>query len=88
MLSTTVYKKCTPHQHHHLTFTIDFNNMPKEFKMPTMELFQMAANLKRLREEQEAMDVDPVTHPSSPTLTSQSPHPTKRAGVARFDVSK
>ena len=47
----------------------------------------LKAKRKRLREEQESMDVDP--HPSSPTLTfnegrnysSQSPRPTKRACV-------
>ena len=74
-----------------LTFNMDFNIMPKEFKMPTLEYFWMLkAKRKRLREEQESTDVDPVrTHPSSPTLTfsegmncsSQSPRLTKRACV-------
>jgi len=53
-----------------------YNTMPKEYKEPTMEYFRMLkAKRKRSREEQESMDVDAVTHPSS----SQSPRPTKRA---------
>jgi len=49
-------------QHINITnqpFITGYNTMPKEFKMPTMEQFRMLkAKRKRLREEQESMDVD------------------------------
>ena len=90
----SIYLHSTTSTHQKPNIQHRLQNMPKEFKMPTMERFRMLkAKRKRLREEQEAMDgrVDPIlrTHPSSRTLTlsevmncsSQFPHPAKRVCV-------